>query len=238
MPNSSTSPSGSHAVAVAGFAIAGALLVNTLVLAWGLVRIKTLAELYNQVMVSTLPERANQSASILPKVDSLAIQVDLYSDFDCAFCRRSVPAVLDARQQFGTRVLWRYWYRANPARPISLRSALVAMCTAEGDGPWKLYALLSDSASLTEGRLTNAVRALGLPFAKTDRCARADSTAQRLWRQMFFSAAAGRTRTPTVVVDGIEIAGLLNADALRALIEDRLARKRHLTGATSPAAGL
>jgi hypothetical protein len=234
MGNSETSPAGNRPLAFAGFAIAIALVVNTLVMVWGLVRTNSLVELYNQAMVGTLPERAHQLATQTTPQDSFAVRVDLYSDFDCAFCRRSVAAVLAARRHFGDKVRWRYWYRANPVRPMSIRSALVAMCTEDGDGPWRLYSLLSDSVDLTDNRLAGAVESLGRPASEADKCVRADSTAQRLWRQMFLSAAAGRTRTPTVVVDGIEIAGLLTEDALISLIEDRLMRRRRQADVVDP----
>jgi len=232
-----SSTASNRTIAAAGLAIAVALLINSMVLAWGFARIKALTVLYNEAMIATLPDRAVQAEKVLPSPSGIALHVQLYSDFDCPFCRRSVPAVLAARRLFGDSVSWTYWYRANPRSSLSIRSALIGRCTDDGTGPWKLYSLLSDSTALTEARLTAVLGNLGQSPTVIEACAHADSTSQQLWRQMFLSSAAGRTRTPTVVVDGIEVAGMLTEEALEGLIRERLALRQASTAARQPKLG-
>ncbi len=210
--------------------IAGLLVVlqvmTSVILVLNAQRVRELTAVVNRAMVGSLPERAGAVARKVEFSDGARVVVELYSDFDCAYCRQSVRAVLAARREFGGRVVWRFRYRANPARPLSMEGARLALCTADSTGPWQFYSQLASAEPMARSHLDSALARMGRSRRSVQPCIESDSTATRLWRDMFSSSAGGHTRTPTILVDGVEVVGLITEDALVGLIRDRLDRHR------------
>lgn len=148
--------------------------------------------------------------------------VELYSDFDCQFCRASVQAVDSARGHFGGRVAWRYRYAANPSSSLSTRSAAIGICTEDETGPWALYKELASVDALSPAAIEAAVVRVHPDPNAVDACAAADSTQERLWTEIFRAAALGKSRTPTLVAGGVTVVGKLSATPLIAFIDERL----------------
>ena len=189
-------------------------------------RVRDLSGLVNRAMIGSLPERAGAVARQARFRGGDRVVVELYSDFDCSYCRQSVGAVLGARAAFGDSVDWRFRYRANPVRRLSMEGALVALCTADSTGPWQFYAQLTSTAPIASDQIDQALSRMGRSRQAILPCVEAESTATTLWRDMFASSAAGHTRTPTIVVDGVPIIGLITEDALSRLLRDRIDRLR------------
>lgn len=209
---------------LASMAVTLALLANAAAVGYGFHRLGRLADIIRVGMLSSIPAAAAEAGrqeSLTPARTS-ALTVELYSDFDCQFCRASVEAVTQARKHFGDRVKWKYRYAANPASSVSMQSAAIGLCTEDQSGPWRLYALLGSVEALTSSDLQAAVSRIHPDPGAVKSCTNADSTRTRLWTEVFRSAALGRSRTPTLVVGGVSIVGKLSPAPLVALIEERL----------------
>ncbi len=210
------------------------ILVNSLLM----LRTATAMDSYETVvLLSTLrdaPRVANQLAST---VDSASgVDVVIYSDFACRYCRESFSAIDSVRTLYGVSdsVTWQYRYWPDLGDPTSLRFSLEAACTLDSTGPWRLLGAISaEMASGDEWSrdlFDRALATLDLDLIQLEQCAKADSTMRRVLGDAFRAAALAIDHTPTVVVNGVSVAGRLEYTPFSQFIRDRLRRRRAATG--------
>lgn len=228
--------------------LAVALLLNSAVVAYSLYSHREFQEHFRWTMLVTIPGRAAAAAAEpvnTGRVGSSALQVDLYSDFACPYCRASAAAVDSVRRIYGDRVQWRYWHvpRSPAGDPLAMRAAGIGVCTESEGGPWELYRLLSRT-EWSESDLMHAVNQLGVEPDSLSRCERSDPTRSRVWSDLFAASRRGITATPTIDVNGTRVEGVLQFEPLVELIEAELARSRSGTAdpqarpSVSPRAGM
>lgn len=183
--------------------------------------IRNLADGYRFALLMAIPRAAvgaSRDTSEAPRDRGVA--VELFWDFGCAFCRSSALAIDSVRRVFGDSVDWRFRHFANARNPLSMRAALAAACVP--DGPWRLLAAIDTNEVWSDDALNHAIGRTGGANAALKACMRADSTAQRVWSDVFRAAASGKTATPTLIVDGITVSGKVQVEALQRLIQSRL----------------
>lgn len=231
-PEGAPERGGSFASIFASFAI----LLNAAAVVYGFWTVSRMNENIRWTMANALASAAGAVATPATSVskavatDSVGalLQVDLFTDFGCVACRRSVAAVMAAREHFGSKVRWNYHFSA-PADPSGQRfqTALIGMCVAKSLGePWSMYHMFDADEVLMDQELArrtkDAVRVLGLDSKAIDRCAKSPETEAALWNQLFTASAQGIAVTPTLDVLGRRIESTLTADILIPMIESAL----------------
>jgi protein-disulfide isomerase len=147
-----------------------------------------------------------------------------FSDFQCPFCSRALPAVAEVERAFGkdVRVVWKHM--PLPFHPNAMPAALAAEAAREQGAFWGMH----DKLFAGQQELSNAVydrfaSELGLDVARFRATRQAPATLARIREDVSAARAAGVTGTPTFVVNG-EI--VLGSAGLRAAVERALQRAR------------
>jgi protein-disulfide isomerase len=147
-----------------------------------------------------------------------------FSDFQCPFCARALPAIADAERAFGADVRLVFKHLPLPFHPNATPAAIAAEAAREQGKFWEMHDLLfSHQQELSEAAYDRFARELGLDVERFQAARRAPSTAERVRADVASATAAGVTGTPTFLVNGELVLG---GGGLRAAVERQLQRAR------------
>jgi protein-disulfide isomerase len=147
-----------------------------------------------------------------------------FSDFQCPFCSRAVPAVKELEQAFGkdVRIAWKHLplsFHAN-----AMPAAMAAEAARQQGKFWEMHdRLFGSSAALSEATYERHAAELGLDLARFRAASRDPATRKRVEEDLAVAAAAGVTGTPTFLVNGEKVLG---ASGLRDAVDRQLQKAR------------
>lgn len=154
-----------------------------------------------------------------------AVEVKIYSDFQCPHCKVLDDDLRRVRGGPGLRLVQLHYpidAACNPRvkrtrHPGACLQALAALCAeTQARGP-EFSDQLFDEAPSTRDALGHLAGTLGLDREAFELCLGADGTAALLRRSIDEAVAAGVRATPTLFVNGRKHTGRLDADDLRCL---------------------
>jgi protein-disulfide isomerase len=151
---------------------------------------------------------------------SPVVTVVEFSDFQCPFCSRAVPAVAEMEKKHGehVRVVWKHLPLS--FHPNAMPAALAAEAAREQGKFWEMHdKLFANQASLSDAAYEQYARELGLDIARFQATRAAPATRRRVEDDVAAAAAAGVTGTPTFFVNGEPVVG---ASGLTAAVEKYL----------------
>lgn len=153
------------------------------------------------------------------------IELVVFSDFECPFCRRADPVFERVLTRFAGRIrlVWRHY-------PLSIhagaRPAAVAAQCAHAQGRfWSFHDRLL--AGGLEGEpagtdLRSAARAVQLDLQRFDACVASDEATRQVSDDLRAGDAAGVTGTPTVFVNGVAVVGAQPFEVYEQVVLDEL----------------
>lgn len=151
-----------------------------------------------------------------------------YSDFECPFCSRFHPTMVQALQEYDGKVKWVYRHFPLSFHPSALPAANAAECAGEQGKFWE-YAdeLFANQTSLGAALYTKIAGDLGLNMSKFDDCVAASTYASAISADQAGGVAAGITGTPgsiIVAADGTKqlVPGAIPYEQLKAMIDAAL----------------
>ena len=166
---------------------------------------------------STGPSRGPKNA---------ALQVVIFSDFQCPFCKRVEPTLAQMEKEYGDqiRVVWKNFPLPfhNNAEPAA-EAAMAAM--AQGKF-WEMHdKLFANNTALDRANLERYAEELGLDLPRF----RADLDAQKYKSQIEADTsegnAAGVRGTPSVFINGRRIAGAYPWETFKKIADSELANE-------------
>lgn len=121
-----------------------------------------------------------------------------YSDFECPFCKRHHPTLVQLLEK-NDDINWVYRHYPLSFHPSAEPAALASECAAElggNDGFWKYADIVMNDQSLTVDKLIPAAKQAGLDEAKFKECYESGKYKQKVQDQMNAGASAGVQGTP------------------------------------------
>lgn len=158
-------------------------------------------------------------------------KVTLYewSDFECPFCSRFHPSMVQLLNEYEGKVKWVYRHFPLSFHPQATPAANAAECAAEQGKFWE-YAdeLFANQSTLGDATYASIADKLKLNKSKFDSCYKAKKYNAKITQQMSDGSAAGVTGTPgTIIVaaDGSKqlVPGAVPYEQLKAMVDAALA---------------
>jgi protein-disulfide isomerase len=149
-----------------------------------------------------------------------------FSDFECPFCSRVVPAVDQAIATYGDQV--RVVFRQFPLNihPRAPKAAEASLCAADQGKFWEMHdAMFAAQRELAVEQLKARAAGLGLDAAQFDSCLDSGKHAAKVAADMADGQKAGVSGTPAIFVNGRFINGAVPFETLAKVIDDELMRK-------------
>ncbi|MGE0593413.1 MAG: thioredoxin domain-containing protein [Vicinamibacterales bacterium] len=168
------------------------------------------------------------------------IEVVVFADFECPYCRQLAPVLraLTQRRPDEVRLVWRDFPLPGHAQARTLAQA--ARCAGEQGAFWPFHdhlfaaagGLLTATAPTTAptgpsstgggDTLLRAAAEIGLDVALFTACSTHGRHREAIERDVALGMALGVTATPTLFVNGRKVVGLRTIDAYEALIMEEL----------------
>jgi len=158
-----------------------------------------------------------------------------YSDFECPFCQRFHPTMLQVMEEYGDKVAWVYRHYPLPFHPNAQKSAEASECIAEQGGDeafWKftdaIFAKNEElGGQLNEAAIKTSAEAAGVNMTTYQECLDSGKMADAVNGDMTSGSNAGISGTPGtyIVVDGEPkelIPGALPYEQVKVMIDQYL----------------
>jgi protein-disulfide isomerase len=157
--------------------------------------------------------------------DDARITIVEFSDFQCPYCARALPAVKAVEEEFAgrVRVVWKHLPLAMHSN--AMPAALAAEAARQQGKFWEMHdRLFAGQQALSDAAYAEHAKALGLDVARFEAARKDPATRARVEEDAKAAARAGVNGTPTFVVDGEAVVG---SGALKDAV------KRHLDKAVA-----
>jgi protein-disulfide isomerase len=147
-----------------------------------------------------------------------------YSDFECPFCGRHHPSMLQAMEDYGDQIAWVYRHYPLSFHPQAMPGALASECADEQGKFWEYAdALFANQAALADGYYSTLAGQLGLNQKKFDDCFTSKKYQDKISADQSSGIAAGVSGTPATFVNGQLVSGAVPYETLKAVIDAQLA---------------
>ena len=191
---------------------------------------KVTAELRKNAKVAVLmqPPRVNVDATGPSKgpADAPVVLIE-FSDYQCPFCKRAEPTVLEILAKYPNQV--RLVYRHMPLdglHPRARAAAIAAVCADQQGKFWQYHDLLfANQQALADADLEKYGTQVGLDPVAFKTCRQDPATETRVNTDATAARAAGLTGTPAFFVNGILVSGACPLDDFTRWIDQELAAK-------------
>ncbi len=151
-----------------------------------------------------------------------------FSEFQCPFCARVLPATREVMTRYKGKVRWvvrdfplSFHGRAKPA-------AIAARCALKQGKYWEMYTtLFENQKALSDKDFVSYATKIKLDKSKWQACV--DKPAAELAfidRNMQSGIRAGVTGTPAFFINGRRLSGAVPFERFRSIIDDELAKKK------------
>jgi protein-disulfide isomerase len=153
-----------------------------------------------------------------------------FSDFQCPYCQRMNPVLSRMEETYGQRV--RLVFRQFPLSAIHSHAetaAEAALCARAQGKFWEMHdALFAHQQELGEARIRELAAGLGLDADRFGDCLASGEQSKAVEADLEAGQAAGVAGTPTVFVNGRQVAFTAGSDPyeqLAAVVDDELQRR-------------
>lgn len=131
-----------------------------------------------------------------------------YSDFECPFCSRHHPTLVNIMNDYGSDVAWVFRHFPLSFHPEAEPSALASECANEQGKFWEYAdALFENQDKLSEDYYKSLAKELGLKTAQFNDCLDTAKYQDVVDADMASGRAAGVTGTPATFINGVMVTG-------------------------------
>jgi len=152
-----------------------------------------------------------------------AVQLVVFSDYQCSFCRELAPVLQRVRSEFADRVTVAFRDFPLDSHPQAFKAAVAAHCAGEQGKYWVYHDhLFREGGEFSESRLIAIAENVGLDRDQFVTCLKSNRAIAAVRRSQEDAVAIGLVGAPSVFLNGRQLQGKLSYERLAALIRDAL----------------
>jgi protein-disulfide isomerase len=191
-------------------------------------------ELVNQlraaagVKVMLDPPRAEVKAEGPSRGNTAApVTIVVFSDFECAYCGRSIETLKRLEQTYGEQLRIVYRDFPLPSHSGAIKAAEAAQCANEQGRFWEMHDRLFAKSSVSGPvDLTKIATETGVDMEQFRVCVASAKHTRSVMSSREEGLAAGVASTPTFFVNGRMVIGAVPYDLFASIVEDEIVRTR------------
>jgi predicted DsbA family dithiol-disulfide isomerase len=151
------------------------------------------------------------------------VQLVVYSDFQCGFCRQLAPALRKLQAEFPRDVVIVFRNFPLNIHPRAFPAAVAAECAGEQGAFWEYHdKLFAETGDLDETKLVDLAKSLGLDEARFTTCLNSTRPHQQVEADLREAAVLDLPGAPTVFLNGRRVDGPLTYESLLPKIQTQL----------------
>ncbi|HEU4686624.1 MAG TPA: thioredoxin domain-containing protein [Nitrospira sp.] len=154
---------------------------------------------------------------------SASVTIVEFSDFECPYCKSTVPVLQEVLQRFAGKVKLVYRHFPGPNHPHAWQAAEAAQCAAEQGRFWDYHEeLFNRQRTGTGWDFLKLAGGLKLDQARFQDCVEAGRSRDRVAKDLDDGLRLGVTSTPTYFINGRPLIGARPVDEFSSMIETLL----------------
>ncbi|UVT20567.1 MAG: DsbA family protein [Nitrospira sp.] len=148
-----------------------------------------------------------------------------FSDFECPYCRRSVPILKELLVKYPNKLKLVYRDFPGPNHRQAQLAAQAAQCAAEQNRFWEYHdALFTRPASVVGWNFSALAEELGLHQTSFDACMKENRYRDEVLKDLREGLKLGVTSTPTFFINGRPLIGARPLSDFQAMIDSLLSK--------------
>ncbi|HTA18446.1 MAG TPA: thioredoxin domain-containing protein [Polyangia bacterium] len=156
-----------------------------------------------------------------------ALQVVIFSDFQCPFCGRVEPTLKQMEKEYAGKVRFTWKNYPLPFHNNAMPAAEAAMAAGAQGKFWEMHdKLFANQTALDRPSLEKYAQELGLNMGKFKADLDANKYKDVIEAEQKEGTAVGVTGTPAVFINGRKIAGAYPWDMFKKIADEELAKKQ------------
>ncbi|MFH1711968.1 MAG: DsbA family protein [Patescibacteria group bacterium] len=161
---------------------------------------------------------------ILGDINKAKVVLVEYSDFECSYCSRHHPTMVQITEEFGDDVAWVYRHLPlTSIHPQAQPAALASECAAEQGKFWEFAdEMFANQASLGDDFYEEVADNLGLDVDKFMDCYESEKYAGDVSEDETTALMAGVGGTPATFINGQLLSGAVPFDSFKDIIDSEL----------------
>ena len=166
-----------------------------------------------------------------PSIGSEKARVTIieFSDFQCPFCRNSQTALREILKSYKNDVKLIFKHRPLEIHSLAFLAAQAAFCAGEQTAFWPYHDALFVTEDLSADFFRKLAAELNLDRARFNLCLTSTASQQAVQADASEAQRLGINSTPTFVINGKVVRGVLTVDEFKAAVEKELQSDRRLT---------
>ncbi len=154
------------------------------------------------------------------------VEVIMFIDFECPYCQASFPVFKQVMDSFGdgVRVVFKQ-FPLETIHPNARNAAEASMCAEEQDKFWQFYDRAFSVKRLDESSLYTYAVESGLNAFAFDACFKDKKYAKSIDQDLTDGIELGVRGTPTYIINGQFVEGVITLDEWKTLLLDILNQK-------------
>jgi len=158
------------------------------------------------------------------------VSVVIFSDFQCPFCSRLLPALEQVEKTYGNRVklVWKHLPLPPSMHPQAQAAAEAAEAAREQGKFWQMHdVLFANQRDFQQpDAFTSLARKAGLDLGRFQASLASGNGRKRVLEDQAMAGRAGIEATPTMMVNGEKVEGAVPFETLKAVIDRKLSAAR------------
>lgn len=159
-----------------------------------------------------------------PSVGNRSARVTIveFADFQCPFCKESVPVVRQVIDQFGPDVRFVFKHLPLSIHKQAFQAAQAAYCGGKQDSFWSFHDALFSAEELTPQQMERIAVMLKLDLPKFRLCVQSDESRDAVLRDSQDARMLGIDGTPAFIINGKPFRGALDFESFKSIIGQEL----------------
>ncbi|MEQ1573722.1 MAG: DsbA family protein [Vicinamibacterales bacterium] len=153
-----------------------------------------------------------------------AVQLTVFSDFECPYCKRFEPTLTKLMETYRERIriVWRHFPLAIHEKAFP--AALAAQCAHDQGRFWAYHdVLFANQGRLADADLKRMAREIGVTMSVFESCLDSGTHRDQIQSDLRAGGRLGVTGTPTVFINGRVLIGALDQSEYEKAIVEELA---------------
>ncbi len=152
-----------------------------------------------------------------------------FSDFQCPYCKQATPAVEQILKEYKSEVRIIFKHLPLPSHPLAFKAAEAAACAAQQGKFWPYHNRLFGSTDLSADSLRKIALELGMDAGRFNACVESEAARAVVLSNLQEARRLGIHGTPTFIVNGRVLRGLVSVETFRKVIDQELNRNETRT---------
>ncbi|HET6279863.1 MAG TPA: thioredoxin domain-containing protein, partial [Polyangia bacterium] len=172
-----------------------------------------------------------------PRKGAKATKVTIaeFSDFECPFCKRALPAVKEVEQKYGKDVAFVWVHQPLPFHKSAMGAALAFQAAHRQGKAWEMHdKMFENNTALDRANLEKYAGEIGLNVAKFKKDMDDPKVKDEVEQDKKLASSVGADGTPTFFINGRELVGAVPFAEFQKIIDEELKKADELIKKGTP----